>query len=65
MKEDEMGRLYSTNGKWEMRINYWSGDRKERNKRHRSKWEDNIKMNFKETGCAGVHWIELPQDRFH
>jgi hypothetical protein len=26
-------------------------------------WEDNIKMNVKETGCEGVNWIRLPENR--
>jgi hypothetical protein len=25
--------------------------------------KDNIKMNVKETGCKGVDWIHLTQDR--
>ena len=31
--------------------------------RPRLRWEDNIKMDFQEGGCAGVDWIELSQDR--
>jgi hypothetical protein len=31
--------------------------------RPRRRWEDNIKMNLKETGCGGVDWIDLVQDR--
>jgi hypothetical protein len=30
--------------------------------RHRRRWEDNIKMDFKETGCENVDWIQLVQD---
>ena len=26
-------------------------------------WESNIKIDFKEIGCEGVHWICLAQDR--
>jgi len=29
----------------------------------RRRWEDNIKMDFKEVGCGGMDWIELAQDR--
>jgi hypothetical protein len=25
-------------------------------------WEDNIKMDLKETGCVGVDWFHLAQD---
>jgi hypothetical protein len=28
--------------------------------RHRGRLEDNIKMNLKETGWEGMHWISLP-----
>jgi len=28
----------------------------------RSRWEDNIKMDFQEVGCGGMDWIELAQD---
>ena len=31
--------------------------------RHRSRWEDNIKMALQEEGCEGMDWIELAQDR--
>ena len=31
--------------------------------RPRSRWEDNIKMDFQEVGCGGMDWIELAQDR--
>jgi hypothetical protein len=27
--------------------------------RHRSRWEDNIKMDPQEVGCRGLDWIEL------
>ena len=29
----------------------------------RSRWEDNIKIHFREVGCGGMDWIELAQDR--
>jgi len=31
--------------------------------RPRRKWENNIKMELQEVGCAGVDWIELAQGR--
>jgi hypothetical protein len=32
--------------------------------RPRRRWEDNIKMDFMETGIDGTNWIRLAQDRF-
>jgi len=32
-------------------------------RRHRRRWEDNIKMDLQEVGCGGTDWIELAQDR--
>jgi hypothetical protein len=32
-------------------------------RRHRRRWEDNIKMHFQEVRCRGMDWIELAQDR--
>ena len=32
-------------------------------RRHRPRWEDNIKMDLQEMGCGGMDWIELAQDR--
>jgi hypothetical protein len=31
--------------------------------RPRRRWEDNIKMYFRETGINGTNWIPLAQDR--
>jgi hypothetical protein len=31
--------------------------------RSRCRWEDNIKMDLQEVGCAGMNWIGLDQDR--
>jgi len=31
--------------------------------RPRRRWEDNIKMDLQEMGCAGMDWIELVQER--
>jgi hypothetical protein len=30
--------------------------------RHRRRWEDNIKMDLRETGIDGANWIRLAQD---
>jgi len=30
--------------------------------RPRRRWEDNIRMEFKEVACVGMDWIELAQD---
>jgi hypothetical protein len=35
------------------------------NKFRRRRWEDNIKMNLRETGIDGANWIRLGQDRVH
>jgi hypothetical protein len=31
--------------------------------RPRRRWVDNIKMDLREIGWDGVHWIDMPQDR--
>jgi hypothetical protein len=31
--------------------------------RPRRRWEDNIKIDLRETGIDGVYWIRLAQDR--
>jgi hypothetical protein len=31
--------------------------------RDRRRWEDTIKMDLRETGCGGMDWIDLAQDR--
>jgi len=31
--------------------------------RPRRRWEDNIKMDLQEVGCADMDWIDLAQDR--
>jgi hypothetical protein len=31
--------------------------------RPKRRWEDGIKMDLRETGCEGVEWINLAQDR--
>jgi hypothetical protein len=32
-------------------------------RRPRRRWEDNIKLDFREIGIDGVNWIQLAQDR--
>jgi hypothetical protein len=31
--------------------------------RHRRRWEDNIRMDLRETGWEGVDWMHLSRDR--
>jgi hypothetical protein len=31
--------------------------------RPRCRWEDGIRMDFREIGCGSVDWIQLAQDR--
>ena len=31
--------------------------------RPRRRWEDNIKMDFKEVGCGSMDWFELAEGR--
>jgi hypothetical protein len=31
----------------------------------RFRWEDNINMDLKQTGCEAVDWTHLPHDRDH
>jgi hypothetical protein len=31
----------------------------------RRRWEDNIKLDLREIGIDGTHWIQLAQDRVH
>jgi hypothetical protein len=38
-------------------------DRKIPLARPRQRWEDNIKMDRQEVGCAGMDWINLALDR--
>jgi hypothetical protein len=33
--------------------------------RPRRRWEDNIKMDFREIGIDGANWLRLAQDRIH
>jgi hypothetical protein len=62
-----MDRAYTTHG--EKRNSYKFLVRKPVGKRPlrrpRSRWEDNIKMNFTETGWGDMDWINLTQDKDH
>jgi len=43
---------------------FWWGNLRNRPLgRPRSRWEDNIKMDFQEAGCGGMDWIDVAQDR--
>jgi hypothetical protein len=42
----------------------WRPEDKKPLGRPRCRWEDNIKMNLRETGIDGANWIQLAQDRF-
>jgi hypothetical protein len=33
--------------------------------RRMRRWENNIKMDFRQMGCEGMNWIQLTQDRIH
>jgi hypothetical protein len=53
---------------WERRENYtefWWESQKERDRsgESRCRWEDGIRMGFREIGLGGVDWIRLAQDR--
>jgi hypothetical protein len=56
-----MGGACSTN--WEKR-NGGKARRKETTRKHRRRWEDNIKMDLRKIGWSGMDWIYLPQDRY-
>jgi hypothetical protein len=63
MKKTEMGKACSTYGK--RRGAYMVLVKKPEERplgRPRCRWEDNIKMNFREVG-GGIDWIDLAQDR--
>jgi hypothetical protein len=62
---DEMGRACSTNGEKRnaYRILLGKPEGKRPLGRPRRRWEDNIRMDFKEIGWSGMDWIDLAQDR--
>jgi len=50
-------------GRGAYRVLFWRSDGKRPLGRPRRRWEDNIKMDFKEMGIDGANWIRLAQDR--
>jgi hypothetical protein len=50
-------------GEWRNMYRVFVG--KPEGKRPRRRWKDGIKMDLRETGCGGVEWIHLAQDRDH
>jgi hypothetical protein len=64
-KEDEMGRASSTNGGENEAYKILVGKPKGKRPLGRlsCRWMDNIKMELRETGCGGIDWIDLAQDR--
>jgi hypothetical protein len=65
VKEDEMSRVYSTNG--EKRNIYRTLVGKPEGKRPlgrpRRRWVDNSKTDLREINWNGMYWIDLAQDR--
>jgi len=43
---------------------FWWGNLREKRPlgRPMRRWEVNIKIDIKEVGCGGMHWIKLAQD---
>jgi hypothetical protein len=62
-KEDELGRVCSTNGAKRNRILMGKPEGKRSLERQRRTLVDNIKMNLRAIGSDGMNWIELAQDR--
>jgi hypothetical protein len=46
-----------------MRTKFWSESLKGRDRSHRLRWEDNIRMDLREVWWEGVGWIHLAEDR--
>jgi hypothetical protein len=51
-------------GRGVYRVLVWRPESKRLLGRPRRRWEDNIKMDLRETGIDGADWIRLVQDRF-
>ena len=45
------------------RVLVWKPEGRRPLKRHRRRWEDNIRLDLREVGCGCVDWMELAQDR--
>jgi hypothetical protein len=60
-----MGRAYSTHGEKRNahRILVGKPEGKLPLGRSRRRWEDNIKIDHREIGWGGMHWIDLTQDK--
>jgi hypothetical protein len=60
-----MGGACSVDGGGKRRVEGLGGEiwGKEPLGRPRRRWEDNIKIDFKEVGCGDMDWFELAQDR--
>jgi hypothetical protein len=56
-----VARMRDGRGVYRVLVGRPEGKRPLRRPRHR--WEDNIKMDFKEIGIDGANWIQLAQDR--
>jgi hypothetical protein len=65
VKEDEMGRAYSTDGekRYAYRILVGKLQVKRPLGRQRHRWVDNIKMDLREVGGGGMDWFDMAQDR--
>jgi hypothetical protein len=64
IREDEMGRAYRTYGEKKECLHHFGGKSGKRSLgRHTRRWEDNIKMDLRETGWGDMGWIDLAQDR--
>jgi hypothetical protein len=63
VKEDEMGRVCSTNGGKRNACRILVGKPKRPLGRPRLMWVDNIKIDLTEIGWIGMDWIDLTQDR--
>jgi hypothetical protein len=61
--DDEMGRTCFTNGREEEWILVGKPEGKRQLGRPRYRWVDNIRMDLRDIGWAGMDWIELVQDR--
>ena len=61
----EMGRTRSTYGavQYKYRVLVGKPEGQRPLGRPRRRWEDNIKMDFREVGCDAGEWIDLAEDR--
>jgi hypothetical protein len=65
MKENEVGGTCGTHGREEECVQGFGGKARRRERslgRPRSRWEDGIRMDLRETRVS-VEWIQLAQDR--